>query len=138
MKYMLLMHQGAAPTPRSPDEWASLSEDEQKAICADYQSINETPGVSPGPPAGLSRNGNHGAGTGRQDADHRQPVRRDRGVDRRLPLCSRPKTSTPRSSWPRGSRRHAWAARSRCVRSWSGSESSSRSSATSGDVFPLR
>ena len=48
MKYMLLIHQGDAPTPRSPDAWASLSEDEQKAVYADYQAINETPGVSPG------------------------------------------------------------------------------------------
>ena len=48
MKYMLLIHQGTAPTPRSPDEWASLSEDEQKAVYADYHAINETPGVTPG------------------------------------------------------------------------------------------
>ena len=48
MKYMLLIHQGSAPTPRSPDEWATLSEDEQKAVYADYQAINEAPGVSPG------------------------------------------------------------------------------------------
>jgi hypothetical protein len=48
MKYMLLIHQGDAPTPRDPDEWAKLSEDEQKAVFADYQSINETPGVSSG------------------------------------------------------------------------------------------
>jgi hypothetical protein len=47
MKYMLLIHQGDAPTPRS-DEWESLSQDEQKAIYADYMAINETPGVSPG------------------------------------------------------------------------------------------
>jgi len=48
MKYMLLIHQGDAPTPRSPEEWARLSEDEQKAVYADYQAINQTPGVSPG------------------------------------------------------------------------------------------
>ncbi|MDX6643976.1 MAG: hypothetical protein QOD76_1938 [Solirubrobacteraceae bacterium] len=48
MKYMLLIHQGTAPTPRSPDEWASLSEEEQKAVYADYQAINQTPGVTPG------------------------------------------------------------------------------------------
>jgi hypothetical protein len=48
MKYMLLIHQGTAPTPYSPDEWGTLSEDEQKAIFRDYQAINETPGVSPG------------------------------------------------------------------------------------------
>jgi hypothetical protein len=48
MKYMLLIHQGDAPTPRTPDEWAKLSEDEQKAVYADYQAINETPGVTSG------------------------------------------------------------------------------------------
>jgi hypothetical protein len=48
MKYMLLIHQGTTPTPRSPEEWATLSEDEQKAVYSDYQAINETPGVTPG------------------------------------------------------------------------------------------
>ena len=48
MKYLLLIHQGDAPTPRSPEEWGRLSEDERKAVYADYQAINETPGVSPG------------------------------------------------------------------------------------------
>jgi hypothetical protein len=48
MKYMLLIHQGDSPTPRSPDEWGRLSEDEQKAIYAPYKEINETPGISPG------------------------------------------------------------------------------------------
>jgi hypothetical protein len=48
MKHMLLIHQGSAATPQSPDEWASLSEDEQKAVSAAYKAINETPGVSPG------------------------------------------------------------------------------------------
>src|SRR6266508_6490938 len=47
MKYMLLIHQGDTPTPGS-DAWERLSEDEQKTIYADYQGINETPGVSPG------------------------------------------------------------------------------------------
>jgi hypothetical protein len=48
MKYMLLIHQGDAPTPRSPEGWGRLSEDEKKAIYADYQAINETSGVTPG------------------------------------------------------------------------------------------
>jgi hypothetical protein len=48
MKYLLLIHQGSAPTPRDPEGWGRLSEDEQKAVFADYQAINETPGVSPG------------------------------------------------------------------------------------------
>jgi hypothetical protein len=48
MKYMLLIHQGDAPTPRSPEDWARLSEQEQNAVFADYKAINETPGVTPG------------------------------------------------------------------------------------------
>jgi hypothetical protein len=47
MKYMLLIHQGTAPTPRS-DEWKSLSEEEQGAVYSAYKALNETPGVSPG------------------------------------------------------------------------------------------
>ncbi len=47
MKYMLLIHQGTTPTPPS-EAWDRLSEDEKKAIYADYQAINETPGVTPG------------------------------------------------------------------------------------------
>jgi hypothetical protein len=48
MKYMLLIHQGDAPTPRDAEAWGRLSEDEQKAVFADYKAINEAPGVSPG------------------------------------------------------------------------------------------
>jgi hypothetical protein len=48
MKYMLLIHQGDAPTPRDPEAWARLSEDEQKAVFADYQAITGTAGVTPG------------------------------------------------------------------------------------------
>jgi hypothetical protein len=48
MKYMLLIHQGDTPTPRDSEAWARLSGEEQKAVYADYQAINETPGVTPG------------------------------------------------------------------------------------------
>jgi hypothetical protein len=48
MKYMLLIHQGDTPTPRSPEEWERLSDEEQKAVYAAYKAINETPGVTPG------------------------------------------------------------------------------------------
>jgi hypothetical protein len=48
MKYMLLIHQGTTPTPHDPDAWARLSEDEKAAVFADYQAINETPGVTSG------------------------------------------------------------------------------------------
>jgi hypothetical protein len=48
MKYMMLIHQGTAPTPRSPEAWATLSEDEQQAVFTDYKALTETPGVTPG------------------------------------------------------------------------------------------
>ena len=48
MKYMLMIHQGDAPTPRSPEDWARLSEEEQKRVFADYQAVSTTPGVEPG------------------------------------------------------------------------------------------
>jgi hypothetical protein len=48
MKYMLLIHQGSAPTPYDQEAWGRLSEDEQQAVYGAYKTINETPGVSPG------------------------------------------------------------------------------------------
>ncbi len=48
MKYMLLIQLGDSPTPRDPDAWARLSQDEQNAVYAAYGAINATPGVSPG------------------------------------------------------------------------------------------
>jgi hypothetical protein len=55
MKYVLLIHHGSTPTPDDPGAWGKLSEEEQKQVYADYQAINETPGVTPnelrlGPP----------------------------------------------------------------------------------------
>ncbi len=48
MKYMLMIHQGSTPTPREPEAWSRLSEEEQRAVFADYQAINQTPGVISG------------------------------------------------------------------------------------------
>ena len=48
MKYMLLIHQGDTATPNDPEAWSKLSEDEQRQVYADYQAINQTPGVTPG------------------------------------------------------------------------------------------
>jgi hypothetical protein len=48
MKYMLLIHQGDTPTPRDPEAWARLSEEEQQAVFRDYRAVSETPGVTPG------------------------------------------------------------------------------------------
>ena len=53
MKYVLLIYQGTTPLPSSPEDWATLTEDEQKAVWADYSALNETPGVETGLPLGL-------------------------------------------------------------------------------------
>ncbi len=43
MQYVMLIYQGDAL-----DQQAALSEEEQKQVYADYQAINQTPGVTPG------------------------------------------------------------------------------------------
>jgi hypothetical protein len=47
MKYMLLIHQGTTPLPGT-DAWDKLSDEERGAVFADYQAVNETPGLTPG------------------------------------------------------------------------------------------
>ena len=47
MKYLLMIHQGSTPTPRT-EAWESVPEDEKQAVYRDYAAINETPGVTPG------------------------------------------------------------------------------------------
>jgi hypothetical protein len=47
VKYMLLIHQGTTPLPGT-DEWNALLREEQGAVYASYQAINQTPGVTPG------------------------------------------------------------------------------------------
>ena len=55
MQYVMLIFQGSTPLPGT-DEWEALSEDEQKAIYADYGRLNQTEGVTPGLPLGLPEN----------------------------------------------------------------------------------
>jgi|ERR1041385_860701 len=52
MQYVLLIYQGDTPLPGSK-EWANLSDEEQKAVYADYAKLNKTPGITPGVPMGL-------------------------------------------------------------------------------------
>jgi hypothetical protein len=47
MKYVMVIYQGT-----STDKWAALPEEEQKQVYADYQAINQIPGVTPGVPMG--------------------------------------------------------------------------------------
>ena len=51
MKYVMLIYQGPAL-----ERQAALPEEEQKQVYADYQGINQTPGVTPGLPMGLPEN----------------------------------------------------------------------------------
>jgi hypothetical protein len=51
MKYIMLIYQGTAL-----ERQAALPEEEQKKVYADYQAINQTPGVTPGLPMGLPQN----------------------------------------------------------------------------------
>src|SRR5829696_1695210 len=51
MKYVMLIYQGTAL-----ERQAALPEEERKQVYADYQGINQTPGVTPGVPMGLPEN----------------------------------------------------------------------------------
>ncbi len=51
-KFVLMIYQGTTPLPGS-EAWATLTADEQRAIYADYQALNQTAGVVSGPPLGL-------------------------------------------------------------------------------------
>jgi len=48
MRYLMLIHQGSAPTPDDPDAWASVSPEDQQAVYAGYQALNSNPGVTHG------------------------------------------------------------------------------------------
>ena len=51
MKFVMLIYQGTAL-----ERQAALTEEEQKQVYADYQGINQTPGVTPGLPMSLPEN----------------------------------------------------------------------------------
>jgi hypothetical protein len=51
MKFVMLIYLGTQPLPGSV-AWKALPEVEQRAIYADYASINDWPGVTPGLPLG--------------------------------------------------------------------------------------
>ena len=56
MQYVVLIYQGSTPVPNRPEEWAKLSDEEQKQIYADYGKLNSNPGVTGGAPMGLPEN----------------------------------------------------------------------------------
>ena len=52
MQFVLLIYQGTTPLPNTP-EWDTLSQDEQRAIYADYAALGKEEGITPGLPLGL-------------------------------------------------------------------------------------
>lgn len=46
MKYMLMIHHGHSGN--DTEAWESLSAEERRAVFADYEAVNQTPGVTPG------------------------------------------------------------------------------------------
>ena len=52
MQFVLMIYHGTSPLPGTP-EWESLPEQEQKAIYADYDTLNNMENLTPGPPLGL-------------------------------------------------------------------------------------
>jgi hypothetical protein len=47
MKYLLLIHQGSAPTPYDQDAWERVPDDQKNEVYAAYKAINENPSVTP-------------------------------------------------------------------------------------------
>ena len=47
MQYMVMIHQGTTPTPRTQG-WDTLSAEQKGAVYQAYKQLNETPGVEPG------------------------------------------------------------------------------------------
>ena len=54
MQFVLLIYQGTTPLPNS-EEWNRFSEEEKKGIYTEYESLNKTPGLTPGFPLGLAK-----------------------------------------------------------------------------------
>jgi len=51
-QFVLMIYQGTSPLPGTP-AWDALHKDEQSRIYADYGALNQTPGMTSGPPLGL-------------------------------------------------------------------------------------
>ena len=55
MQYVFVIYQGFSPVPTDDQAWATLTDDEQKQIYADYGSLNREPNLTPGLPLGLPK-----------------------------------------------------------------------------------
>ena len=107
MKYIMVIYQGDAL-----ERQAALSEEEQKQVYADYQGINETPGVTPVPPMGLPENATTVRVEGSKTLTTDGPFVGMKEAVGGL-FIPRPTTSMGPSRWPPGSLQHAMAVPSR-------------------------
>jgi hypothetical protein len=55
MQFVLVIYHGTAPLPGTP-RFEAISQEERRAIYADYDAISKLDNVTPGPPLGLPRN----------------------------------------------------------------------------------
>jgi hypothetical protein len=51
-QFVLMIYQGTTPLPGTP-EWEAMPQEEQTRVYAEYAALNQTPGLSSGPPLGL-------------------------------------------------------------------------------------
>jgi hypothetical protein len=51
-QFVLVIYQGTTPLPGTP-EWEAMPKEEQTRVYADYAALNQTPGLTGGPPMGL-------------------------------------------------------------------------------------
>jgi hypothetical protein len=51
-QFVVMIYQGTTPLPGTP-EWEAMPKDEQTKVYADYAALNQTPGMTSGPPLGL-------------------------------------------------------------------------------------
>jgi hypothetical protein len=112
MQFVLIIYHGTFPLPGTPES-ELLSEEERKAIYADYATLNEMENMTPGPPLGLPENATTVRVENGSTVTTEGPYL---GVGVRLAdfMWSRPRTSLPRSQLHPAYRRRDWVVRSRC------------------------
>jgi hypothetical protein len=55
MRFVLVIYHGTTPLPGTPES-ESLSQEEKRAIYADFDALNKMENMTPGPPLGLAEN----------------------------------------------------------------------------------
>ena len=121
MKYMLLIHQGTTPTPPEPEAWDRSPRTSRRPSTPPTRRSTRRPGVTPGvqmqPPETATTVRVQDGRTLTTDGPFVEIKEAIGGY-----LFFEADDLDAAIELARGSRRPAWAARSRCARSWSGSD----------------